>query len=68
MCHVFFGNVTRTVLLLMHQWCFILQGFARTQVPTNINYDPEVITLGLLAGVSLTEVQWIGLFLGEAPT
>ena len=45
-----------------------LQGFARTQFPTNINYDPEVITFGLLAGVSLTEVQWKGLFLGEPPS
>jgi len=45
-----------------------LQGFARTQFPTNINYDPEVITLGLLAGVSPTVVQWKGLFPGEPPS
>ena len=45
-----------------------LQGLARTHVPTNRNYDPEVITFGLLAGVSQTEVQWKGLFLGEPPS
>ena len=45
-----------------------LQGLARTHVPTNRNCEPEVITLGLLAGVSLTEVQWKGLFPGEPPS
>ena len=45
-----------------------LQGLARTQLPTNRNCDPKVVTLELLAGVSLTEVQWKGLFLGEPPS
>ena len=45
-----------------------LQGFARMQFPTNINYDPEVITLGLLEGESPTVVQWNGLSLGKLPS
>ena len=45
-----------------------LQGLARTQLPTNRNCDPKVVTLELLAGVSLTEVQWKGVFLGERPS
>ena len=44
------------------------QGLARTRVPTTRNCAPKVITFGLLAGVSLTEVQWKGLFLGEPPS
>ena len=42
-----------------------LQGLARTQLPTNRNCDPKVVSL---AGVSLTEVQWKGFFLGEPPS
>ena len=47
---------------------YSLQGLARTHVPTNRNCDPKVIALGLLAGVSPTEVQWKGLFPGEPPS
>ena len=47
------------------------QGFwgerARTQSPTTTNYAPEFPTFGEIARVSLTEVQWKGLALGEPP-
>ena len=43
-------------------------GSARTQLPTNINYAPELSTFGIIARVSQTEVQWKGLALGEPPS
>ena len=43
------------------------RGLARTQTPTNTNYAPEFPTFGEIARVSLTEVQWKGLALGEPP-
>ena len=46
---------------------FIIQGIARTQSPTNINYAPESPTFGVIAEVSPTGVQWPGLALGEPP-
>ena len=46
---------------------FFLQGLARTQTPTLINYVPELPTFGVIAGVNPSEVQWKGLFLGEPP-
>ena len=50
--------------------CFVhdnLQGLARTQIPTNINYAVEFPTFGEIAGVNPTEVQWKGLALEEPP-
>ena len=43
-------------------------GSARTQLPTNINYAPELSTFGIIARVSQIEVQWKGLALGEPPS
>ena len=63
---------TRSILLNSEMWGYIYkaiyQGFVRTRVPTTRNCAPKVITFGLLARVSLTEVQWKGLFLGEPPS
>ena len=47
---------------------FPLQGLARTQIPTNINYAVEFPTFGEIAGVNPTEVQWKGLALEEPPS
>ena len=47
---------------------FLLQGLARTQIPTNINYAVEFPTFGEIAGVNPTEVQWKGLALEEPPS
>ena len=44
-----------------------LQGLARTQIPTNINYAVEFPTFGEIAGVNPTGVQWKGLALEEPP-
>ena len=46
--------------------CFI-QGIARTQSPTNINYAPESSTFGKIAKVKSPWVQWEILALGEPP-
>ena len=46
----------------------ILQGLARTQIPTNINYAVEFPTFGEIAGVNPTGVQWKGLTLEELPS
>ena len=46
--------------------CFI-QGIARTQSPTNINYAPESSTFGKIAKVKRSGVQWNILALGEPP-
>ena len=45
-----------------------VQGRARTQSPTNINYAPESPTFGVIARVSQTVVQWKGLALKEPPS
>ena len=45
-----------------------LQGLARTQIPTNINYAVEFPTFGEIAGVNPTGVQWKGLALEEPPS
>ena len=52
------------------KWCDIfhfIQGIARTQSPTNINYAPESPTFGVIAEVNPPGVQWTGLALGEPP-
>ena len=46
----------------------IIQGLARTQIPTNTNYAVEFPTFGEIAGVNPTEVQWKGLALEEPPS
>ena len=46
----------------------IIQGLARTQIPTNINYAVEFPTFGEIAGVNPTGVQWKGLALEEPPS
>ena len=44
-----------------------MKGLARTQNPTNRNYEPELPTFGVIARVSHPEVQWESLALGEPP-
>ena len=44
-----------------------LWGRARTQSPANTNYAPELTTFGLIARVSIAEVQWRSLALEEPP-
>ncbi len=46
----------------------VLQGLARTQIPTNKNYALEFPTFGEIAGVSHPEVQWDSLALEEPPS
>ena len=46
----------------------IIQGLARTQIPTNTNYAVEFPTFGEIAGVNPTGVQWKGLALEEPPS
>ena len=43
------------------------KGLARTQIPTNRNYAPELPTFGVIAGVSYSVVQWSSLALREPP-
>jgi len=42
-----------------------MTGTARTQSRLNKNYAPELPTLGAIAGVNPTAVQWKGLTLGN---
>ena len=58
----------RTLFLNCFRLGFILQGLARTQIPTNTNYAVEFPTFGEIAGVNPTVVQWKGLALGEPPS
>ena len=44
------------------------KGIARTQSPTNKNCPPELRTFGTIVGISLTQVQWPGLHLGQLPS
>ena len=41
------------------------KGDSANAVPSIRNYVPELPTFGVIAGVSLTKVQWKGLTLGE---
>ena len=43
------------------------KGLARTQIPTNRNYAPELPTFGVIARVSYSVVQWSSLALREPP-
>ena len=47
---------------------YFQKGIARTQSPTNKNYPPELRTFGTIVGISLTQVQWPGLHLGQLPS
>ena len=47
---------------------YFIQGRARTQSPTNINYASESPTFGAIAQVNPPGVQWTGLAVGEPPT
>ena len=62
----------KKLLKIAFQWNVffrsILQGLARTQIPTNINYAVEFPTFGEIAGVNPTGVQWKGLALEEPPS
>ena len=53
--------------LLWGDFIEFVQGIARTQSPTNINYAPESPTFGVIAEVNPPGVQWTGLALGEPP-
>ena len=46
----------------------VLQGLARTQIPTNKNDDVEFPTFGEIAGVNHSQVQWSSLALEEPPS
>ena len=59
-------TVKLVVVFVKVFFCFI-QGIARTQSPTNINYAPESPTFGVIAEVNPPGVQWTGLALGEPP-
>ena len=58
-------NQNLFVRLILYE---LLQGLARTQIPTNINYAVEFPTFGEIAGVNPTGVQWKGLALEEPPS
>ena len=49
----------RTVSISRYYFNIYIQGLARTHVPTNVSSVVTVITLGLLAGVSQTEMQLV---------
>ena len=44
------------------------EGHARTQCPQNRNYVVKLSTFGIIVGVSLSQVQWKSLTLGEPPS
>ena len=46
----------------------VFRGDGAYAVPTTKNYASELSTLGIIAGVNLTAVQWEGLALGEPPS
>ena len=63
-----FNNASKGVVqYFLWVWVSLLQGIARTQFPTNINYASEFPTFGEIAEVNPTAVQWKGLALGEPP-
>ena len=54
--------------MLCAYWVFKIvsfQGIARTQSPTNKNYVVDLPAFGVIAGVSLAQVQWPSLALED---
>ena len=62
---VWFNQIELPLLCVLS---VVYKGIARTQSPTNKNCAFELPTFGVIVGVSLAEVQWKGLTLGEPPS
>ena len=67
-CNWEFSRVRKRDWLLREFELVLGRGRARTQVPTTRNCTVELLTFGVIAGVSQIWVQWNSLALEEAPS
>jgi hypothetical protein len=63
--HHFFDIHKNVIYFKISYWNY--EGDSAYAVPTTKNYASELSTLGIIAGVNPTAVQWRSLALGEPP-